>query len=1050
MRGRFIHGAVLVILLVCQISVCFGKETTDPNQSSKYLKAVREFADNVLKYGRDTYGPKHTPLFVDGLNANTRDPVKWIDPDGTKWILSNLASQQNLFRTLDGLTTITSEPKYRQAANDAIRYAFDNLRFSNGLFYWGHGAAYDALRDEVWGNTHCLKIDYPHYELMWHVNPNATKRLIEAYWSAHIIDWSNLDFNRIGDVSDTLQKPWGHEYEDRPTFFKSKISWAWGFFSTGTSLAHAGTTLFRLSGQEQPLIWSQRLIKRFVDTRHTKTGISGGVYNKTWLQLGEDMKEHFLDPYTTIFPGDFYEFRYLYYPESTQAHPWLSIFLASEMLGEEGKEFTKWALEELAAWGKVSYRKKDNSFVPMLTDGTNLEGYVWEKGPGCSSGVNIIKPYPADPSFFWTYSTAYRITGDDFMWQMVRDIALGHKLGDIGKTPTHNSDMQIETTCSHVYTLLGFLELYRKTKKPAYLDMARRIGDNIISSQFHMGFFVTSKKHIYTRFDCLEPLALLHLEAAIKSTGISVPCVWPSIPLFVPPYRHKQEGEDHRVIYALTESLEPPISLQEAAAIGDANLVRTLIENGVHVNSLDDSFVKTALHRAAINGHKDVVELLLAEGAGVDARDWGLVTPLNYAVENGHREVASLLIASGADVNATRRGYPAGDTPIHSAVRAGHKEIIDLLIAKKADMNVKNEAGQTPLYLAVRQSSKDIIELLIANGADINAKNNDDQTPLDIAVNQNRNEVVKLLVAKGVDISIHAAARIGDLAIVEKIIQEGTDLNAKDASGKTPLHHAVEYGHKEVVELLAAKGANVNIKDYDGNTPGHVALGENKRSILELLIAKGVNVVSIHLSAYQGELDKVKNYIRKGTDVNTVDSFGATPLHYAAVRGSKEVVEFLIASGADINAKKKSGDTPLHWAAISGSKDVVELLVDNGANINAKGQWDYTPIFYAAWSGIIEVVELLVENLHYRADKDNRYMAEFLIIKGADVQAKDRWGWTPLHCAVDEGNRGLARLLIAKGAEVNTKTNKGATALSIAKEKGHTEIVELLRKHGAK
>lgn len=68
MRGRFIHQAMLAILLICQLSVCLGKEAPDANNSSKYLDAVREFADNVLKYGRDTYGPKHTPLFVDGLN----------------------------------------------------------------------------------------------------------------------------------------------------------------------------------------------------------------------------------------------------------------------------------------------------------------------------------------------------------------------------------------------------------------------------------------------------------------------------------------------------------------------------------------------------------------------------------------------------------------------------------------------------------------------------------------------------------------------------------------------------------------------------------------------------------------------------------------------------------------------------------------------------------------------------------------------------------------------------------------------------------------------
>jgi cytohesin len=522
----------------------------------------------------------------------------------------------------------------------------------------------------------------------------------------------------------------------------------------------------------------------------------------------------------------------------------------------------------------------------------------------------------------------------------------------------------------------------------------------------------------------------LHLVAAIESQSELVPWIWPSCPLFVPAYRYKQEGVDRRIIYTLTESYEPPISLQEAAAIGDIDLTRSLLNKGIGVDSWDDSLKKTALQCAAMRGHREVVELLLAKGTQIEAQeDFPGGTALDYAAENGHRDVVELLMARGADINATRRGHPAGNTPLHSAVRAGYREIIDLLIAKKADVNAKNETGQTPLELAVRQNNKDIIELLIANDADINAKNNNGQTPLDIAVNQNRSDLAKLLVAKGADISFHAAARIGDLVIVENIIQDGTDLNAKDASGKTPLHYAVQYDHKDIVELLISKGANVNIKDDDGNTPGHVALGENKRSILELLIAKGANIVSIHLSAYQGDLDKVRDYLEKGTDANTVDAFGATPLHYAARQGHLELVKLLIAKGADVNAKNKNNFTPLHWAAGGGHMDVVALLIEKGANINSTEQRNYTPMHYAAWSGSTEVVELLVE-------------------KGADVNAKDVWGWTPLHYMAEyEYYRDMAEFLITKGADVNVEDKWGETPLHVAQDKGHTEIVELLQKY---
>jgi len=684
MQAKFANQAVLGILLICQLSVCLGKDTTDPNQSTKYLYAVREFADNVLKYGRDTYGPKHTPLFVDGLNIHTHEPVKWIDPDGTKWVLSNLASQQTLTRTLDGLSTLTGDAKYREAAMQAIEYAFEHLRTPSGLLYWGQGAAYDASADKVWEYGFGFKLDYPHYELMWKVDPNETKRFIEALWSAHVKDWSNLDFNRIAIMranleepwNHELEEPWNHEYKGGPTFFNSKYGGG-GFFTTGTSLVQAGATLYRLSGQEQPLVWSRRLVKRFVDTRHPRTGISAYMYNNPWRSLGDDLKEHFADPYTTIFPLEaFEETRGIYYPETCQTHPWISLFLVGDMLGEKGKEFTQWALEELTAYGKAAYRKEENSFIPMLTDGTSIEGYVCKQDSAFGPRGSVAKPYFADLAFFWAYTVAYRTTSDEFMWQMVRDIALGNKFLDIGQTPAHAPELLTDTTCSDVYGLLSFLELYVKTNKPEFLQVAQRIGDNIVDNQFHKGFFVPSKRHIYTRFDCFEALTLLRLHAAAKRKTGSLPQVWPGIPLFVPRYRHKERGIDRQIIYTLTESTEPPLSLQEAAAIGDIGLVRSLLDKGLGVDSRDDPFLKTALHRAAMSGHKDVVELLLAKGADIEAGKFHIGTALHYAAKRGHNQIAELLIARGADVNAKNN---RGQRPMDLAISRNRKEIVELL-----------------------------------------------------------------------------------------------------------------------------------------------------------------------------------------------------------------------------------------------------------------------------------------------------------------------------------------------------------------------------------
>lgn len=472
--------------------------------------------------------------------------------------------------------------------------------------------------------------------------------------------------------------------------------------------------------------------------------------------------------------------------------------------------------------------------------------------------------------------------------------------------------------------------------------------------------------------------------------------------------------------------------LHVAARMADITKLNGLIEEGAKVDGTDASG-NTALHYAARSGLKNVVKFLISTNANVNASGEEGKSPLHHAVEHTHERTAQLLISEGADVNAKDA---AGDTPLHYAAGSESvtKDIIKLLIGAGADVNAKDTAGNTPMHFIAKSRSPGtgIIELLVAKGADIHVKNDDDQTPVDIAVGQNRREVVKLLVTKGADISIHAAARFGGLAMVENIIQKGTGIDERDASGRTLLHYAVEYGHKDIVELLITKGADVNVKDNDGNTPGHVALGKYNSTILELLIAEGVNVVSIHLSAYQGDFDKVRNYIEKGIDVNTVDSFGATPLHYTARRGHRQVVEFLIARGADVNAKDNQNFTPLHAAVVGKHKDVVALLIENGANINARARWDYTPMYYAAWSRNTEMVELLVE-------------------EGADVNAKDEWDWTPLHyMAQHDYYRDMAEFLIAKGANVNAEDRWGWTPLQVAEDKGHTEIVELLRKHGAK
>ena len=182
--------------------------------------------------------------------------------------------------------------------------------------------------------------------------------------------------------------------------------------------------------------------------------------------------------------------------------------------------------------------------------------------------------------------------------------------------------------------------------------------------------------------------------------------------------------------------------------------------------------------------------------------------------------------------------------------------------------------------------------------------------------------------------SLNEAVRIQDIVLVKALIDAGTDVNAGDELGETPLHEAVVRDYGEISILLIEKGADVNAPDVRGLTPMHAA-------------------------AWGGYGDMVDLLISKGADINARDKDGVTPLHAAALAGRLETVALLIAKGADVNAKNEKNLTPLHAAALGGNRETVALLIDNGADVNARSIDGLTPLQTASQKNHSEVVELL-------------------------------------------------------------------------------------------
>jgi len=161
----------------------------------------------------------------------------------------------------------------------------------------------------------------------------------------------------------------------------------------------------------------------------------------------------------------------------------------------------------------------------------------------------------------------------------------------------------------------------------------------------------------------------------------------------------------------------PPKDIWEAAKQGDVDAVKQFIVAGEDVNAKGGEWDMTPLHLAVREGHKEIVEILIAEGAPLNAKGVGGFTPLHLAAEEGHKAVADLLISNGADVNA-KNEY--GSTPLFYATADGQKEIAELLIAKGAEVNAKASNGTlllTPLDSAIKRKHTETANLLRKHGA---------------------------------------------------------------------------------------------------------------------------------------------------------------------------------------------------------------------------------------------------------------------------------------------------------------------------------------------
>ena len=538
-------------------------------------------------------------------------------------------------------------------------------------------------------------------------------------------------------------------------------------------------------------------------------------------------------------------------------------------------------------------------------------------------------------------------------------------------------------------------------------------------------------------------------------------------------------------------SLRAPDSpVADAAMRGDVEAVRALIDEGADVNEAQGDGM-TALHWAARNRDGGLARTLLDAGAQVGAGTRiGQYTALHMAAEAGAGEVVEVLLGAGADPERAIL-VGGGARPLHFAAGSGDVRTVTALVAAGADIDATEESwGQTPLIFAASKGRTAAVRALLEAGADpaVHTRVMDVATRAvyDRIERSERNrrlaagepwgpEVAEQVRREQEEATRRERAEAASAEEAEtRMIEEPEPLSYGELvgghGGLTALLHAAREGHAATALALLEAGADVDQASAgDGTTP-------------------------ILMATINGHYDLAMRFLELGADPTLASHAGATAL-FAAINTHwapksrypqqhiymqqdhtyLEVMEKLLAAGADPNVRltrhlwfmsynfdllqiDSRGATPFWRAAYALDVEAMRLLVAHGADpaiptakvpsrrFGGRGGDDEPdpsglppvpvggPAVYPihAASGV-GYGQGFAANAH-RHVPDGwlpavRYLVEEL---GADVNARDLEGYSPVHHAAARGDNELIRYLVERGADVTFVSRRGQTTADMA------------------
>jgi ankyrin repeat protein len=535
-------------------------------------------------------------------------------------------------------------------------------------------------------------------------------------------------------------------------------------------------------------------------------------------------------------------------------------------------------------------------------------------------------------------------------------------------------------------------------------------------------------------------------------------------------------------------------SLLDAVGKDDVDKVRALLEDGSDVNAAPGDGM-SALHRAARTGSLAMADLLIGAGANLEAKTrLGEHTPLHVASASGRSGVVASLVAAGANVNALTT---TGATSLHFAAASGSADAVAALLSGGAEVDPREPVwGQTPLMFASASGRTEAIEVLLEKGANpaLTAKVVDvvARDKADRAERRKRNERIAALHdpaaaekqkereeaekrgnepeplnyagqvgSQGGLTPLLLAARDGHVEAALALLKGGADINqVGEATRMSPMLIATINGHFDLAMLLFEKGADPKIASEAGDTPLHAALNmywapkarhpqpvaymQQKTTYLEMmerLLKAGVDP--------NARLSNTLWYTTYNRDLLGVDRTGATPFWRAAYALDIEAMRLLLRYGADpsLPTLKVPERVDEEAGGAGDGKDHSGL-----PEIPFGGPAVY-PIHAASGVGYGQG---FAGNSHRHVPDGWLPAVKFLVEElGADVNARDHNGYSPLHHAAARGDNELIRYLVSKGADATAVARSGQTTADMAngpvqRIQPFPETVALLESLGSK